>query len=292
MISRRGVLVGAATVAAAGLQVLPVLPARATERSEKLRRRLASLEQRHGGRLGVAIQADDRQIAHRGDERFALCSTFKCAAAAFVLSRVDRGRESLARRIPFTMGDLVPYSPATMAHAGGPGLTVGALCEAAVTLSDNTAANLLLDSFGGPPELTAFLRWTGDKVTRLDRREPELNEATPGDPRDTTTPLAMLEFLRKVVLGTVLSPAAREQLTTWLVATKTGDKRLRAGLPPSWRVGDKTGTGGHNTTNDCAVIWPRDRAPIVVAAYYAESRGSLEEREAILAEVGRLAAAV
>ncbi len=187
---------------------------------------------------------------------------------------------------------LVPYSPVTAKHAGERGLTVGEICAAAMTLSDNTAGNLLLDSFGGPAELTAFARSLEDNVTRLDRREPELNEAEPGDPRDTTSPIAMIEVLRKIVLGTALSTSSRAQLTAWLVANQTGDKRLRAGVPKGWRVGDKTGTGANNATNDIAVIWPPMRAPIVVAAYYAEARESDDHCNAVLSEVGRLASAL
>jgi hypothetical protein len=181
-------------------------------------------------------------VSHRGDERFALCSTFKLLAAAFVLARVDRNEESLTRRIAYARDYLVDYSPITEKHIGE-GLTLGDICEAAVTVSDNTAGNLLLDSFGGPAKLTAYLRSLGDRVTRLDRREPELNEVRPGDPRDTTAPVAMLEILRKTVLGTALSASSRKQLIAWLVANKTGDKRLRAGVPRGWRVGDKTGSG-------------------------------------------------
>jgi beta-lactamase class A len=187
---------------------------------------------------------------------------------------------------------LVTYSPVTEKHAGGDGLTVGELCDAAVTLSDNTAGNLLLGSFGGPAGLTAFMRSLGDGVSRLDRWETELNEAAPGDPRDTTTPLAMLGLLREAVLGNALSAPSRARLAAWLVANKTGDERLRAGVPAGWPVGDKTGTGENNATNDIAVIWPPGRAPIVVAAYYAEARAPAEERNAVLAEVGQLATAV
>jgi beta-lactamase class A len=171
-------------------------------------------------------------------------------------------------------------------------MTVGDICDAAITLSDNTAGNLMLDSFGGPAGLTGYMRSLGDSVSRLDRRETELNEAIPGDPRDTTTPLAMLDILHKTVLGNALSVSSREQLTAWLIANKTGDKRLRAGVPKGWRVGDKTGTGGNNATNDVGVIWPPGRAPLIVAAYYVEARGSDDERNAVLAEVGRLATAV
>lgn len=287
MISRRAVLAG---VMLAGLGAA----ARAEDGNAAVERALADLERRHGGRLGVAIldTANGRRIAHRGDERFPLCSTFKFLASALVLARVDRGEEDLARRIVYSQADIVPYSPVTELHIGGEGMAVGALCHAAVTLSDNTAGNLLLDSFGGPAGLTAYMRSLGDGVTRLDRTEPTLNEAAPGDPRDTTTPAAMVELLRKTVLGTALSPGSREQLAAWLIATTTGDTRLRAGLPKRWKVGDKTGSGGNNATNDIAVIWPPDRAPLIVAAYYVDARATSDQRNAVLADVGRIAAKV
>src|SRR5829696_2557262 len=136
------------------------------------------------------------------------------------------------------------------AAGGEGGMTVAELSDAAVTLSDNTAGNLLLASFGGSAGLTAYVRSLGDDTTRLDRIETALNEAAPGDPRDTTTPAAMLGTMQKLLVGEALSRASREQLTAWLVANKTGDQRLRAGVPQGWRVGDKTGTGGHGATND------------------------------------------
>jgi len=269
------------------------LHAIADDAQSELQRGLTALERKHGGRLGVAIldSASGKLVTQRGDERFALCSTFKFLAAAFVLLRIDRQEESLTRRVVYAKDDLVTYSPTTEKHVAG-GLTIAEICEAAMVLSDNTAGNLLLDSFGGPAGLTAFMRSLGDTVSRLDRRETELNEATPGDPRDTTTPLAMLDMLRKIVLGSLLSASSREQLIAWLVANKTGNKRLRAGAPQGWRVGDKTGGGSNGATNDIAVIWPPDRAPILVAAYYAEARATDDERNAVLAEVGRLATTV
>lgn len=290
MVSRRVLLTGSLLAAPA----LVSLRAVADERDDGLWHGVVELERRHGGRLGVAVLggAGGRLIAHRGDERFALCSTFKFLAAAFVLARVDHGEESLTRRITYASNDLVPYSPVTGKHVGGSGLTVGEICDAAVTLSDNTAGNLLLDSFGGPAGLTAWLRSLGDGVTRLDRWETALNDVGPGDPRDTTTPVAMLEILRQTVLGTALSTASREQLMEWLVASRTGDARLRAGVPKGWRVGDKTGSGANNATHDIAVLWPPRRTPIIVTAYYAGARASDDERNAVLAEVGRLAAAV
>ena len=293
MISRRGMLTGPLLTGPA------LFGARAAAEGwdQELQRGVAGLERRHGGRLGVAVldSAGRRLAAYRGDERFALCSTHKLLAAAFVLARVDRKQESLARRVAYAREDLVAYSPTTGRHVGPDGMTggmtVGELCEAAVTLSDNTAANLLLDSFGGPAGLTAYLRSLGDRVTRLDRREPTLNEARPGDARDTTTPAAMVGVVHAVVLGGALSAASQAQLAAWLVACRTGDRRLRAGVPQGWRAGDKTGSGANNATNDVAVLWPPGGAPVIVAAYYAEARASEDERDAVLAEVGRLAAA-
>ncbi|MFO1028587.1 MAG: class A beta-lactamase [Acetobacteraceae bacterium] len=253
---------------------------------------LAALEQTHGGSLGVAMldTATGATASHRGDTLFPLCSTFKLLAAACVLSRVDTGAESLARRVVYGPDKLVPYAPVTGEHVGAPGLTVGELCDAAVTLSDNPAGNLLLESLGGPAGLTAWLRRLGDSRTRLDRWEPALNEAAPGDPRDTTTPSAMLSLLNRLVLGDVLSVPSRAQLAAWLVACRTGGKRLRAGAPAGWKVGDKTGGGERNATNDVAVFWPPGRAPVLVTAYYVGSPAAEPERSAVVASVGRLAA--
>lgn len=252
---------------------------------------LRELERRNGGRLGVAMldTASGRRVAYRGDERFPMCSTFKFLAAALVLARVDRGDERLDRRIVFSESQLVTYSPATKEHAGPAGMTIETICAAAMTLSDNTAGNLMLASFGGPEGLTAFLRGLGDPVTRLDRIETALNEGTPGDPRDTTSPAAMLATMQKIVAGDTLSATSRERLVGWMLDSKTGDKRLKAGLPAAWRVGDKTGTGGHGSANDIAVAWPPGRAPVLVTAYYTGSPISDDARSAVIAEAGRIA---
>ena len=275
----------------AGLLLAPAGRAAAAP-EEGFRAGLAALEAQHGGRLGVAMLdgGTGRLLAHRGDERFPMCSTFKALAAARVLARVDRGEESLDRRLHYAGDYLVTYSPATGPQAGAAGMTMDAICEAAVTLSDNTAGNLMLDSFGGPEGLTAWLREVGDPVTRLDRRETALNEAIPGDPRDTTTPAAMARLLRTLLLGEALSPASRLRLTDWLVGCRTGDARLRAGLPAGWRVGDKTGSGGDKATNDIAIVWPPGRAPVLVAAYYVGSPAADAARNTVLAAVGKLVA--
>lgn len=271
------------------------LAAASTRLTSGISRSMAALEARSGGRLGVAVldTKTGATFGHRADERFALCSTFKALVAGLVLARVDQGKERLDRRIRYGKDVLVAHSPATAKHVGD-GMTVGALCEATVTLSDNAAANLLLDTFGGPPALTAFLRTLGDKVTRLDRREPELNIVKPGEVLDTTSPRAMLGSLRALTLGTALSPGSRRQLVDWLVANQTGDKRLRAGLPAGWKVGDKTGSWGDSkggTTNDIGVIWPPGRPPLLITAYLGGSTLPDDQRSAVIAEVARIVVA-
>ena len=253
---------------------------------------LAALERRHGGRLGVSIldTGSGRRATHRGGERFLMCSTFKLLAVAAVLARVDRGAERLDRRIVFGRNVLLSHAPVTRVRVGPPGMSVAELCDAAITVSDNTAANLLLASVGGPAAVTAFVRGLGDAVTRLDRIEPDLNAGGPGDLRDTTTPDAMLGTLQELLLGPALADGSRGRLLAWLRACSTGNGRLRAGVPAGWVVGDKTGSGSHGETNDVAILFPPRREPLLVTAYYAGSSADAASRSAVLADVGRIAA--
>lgn len=167
---------------------------------------------------------------------------------------------------------------------------IGDLCAAAIQWSDNTAANLVLQAIGGPAAVTALTRSLGDEATRLDRNEPTLNTAIPGDPRDTTTPMAMARDQQQLILGEPLSEASCRQLEAWMVARKTGDKRLRAGLPARWDIGDKTGAGDNGATNTIAVLRPPGRAPLFAAVYYAESSVSMDERNAVHRDVASLIA--
>lgn len=255
-------------------------------------RQLAELEKKTGGRLGVSVLDTETNISlgYREAERFAICSTYKALAVGFVLARVDQGVEKLDRRVTFGKDALVTYSPETEKHAGADGMTIAQICGAAITLSDNTAGNLLFDSFGGPAALTAWLRTTGDTETRLDRKETELNSATKGDPRDTTTPDSMLDTIGLLTLGNTLSGTSRDQLSNWLIANTTGNNRLRAGMPKEWRIGDKTGTGENGSYGDVAVIWPPDRGPILVTTYVAEATAPAKDIEAVFAEVGKIVA--
>ena len=292
MISRRAFFVAGSLAIMGAATPSPLLLAAPRRRFGSLPASLAQLEKENNGRLGVAVldTGSNESSGHRTDERFAMCSTFKMLLAAAVLERVDSGKESLARRIPIPATGLLPHSPATQEHAGS-SMPILELCAAIVTLSDNTAANLLLASIDGPAGITRFARSLGDNVTRLDRIEVSLNEALPGDPRDTTSPAAMVANMQKLILGNKLSAASREQLTGWMIANKTGDERLRAGITSGWRVGDKTGSNGENTTNDIAIIWPPRQAPVLVAAYLTACAGSEAKRNAVLAQVGRLVAA-
>jgi len=257
-------------------------------RFNNLEESFTRLEKDNHGRLGVAVldTGSGDSIGYRKDERFAMCSTFKMLLAAAVLERVDTGKEQLDRTIAIGATGFLPNSPVSLEHAGG-SMTIRELSAAIVIRSDNTAANLLLASIGGPPGITNFARSIGDTVTRLDRVETALNEALPGDPRDTTSPAAMATNMRVLLTGDKLSPASRKQLIEWLIANKTGDDRIRAGLNRGWRVGDKTGSNGDNTTNDVAIIWPGNQAPVLVAAYITACAGPESKRNGVLAEVGR-----
>ena len=283
--NRREMLKGAAF----GAIALAVSPRTLAMQARGVAARLAALEHRHGGRLGVAIldAGNGARVAWRGDERFLMCSTFKLLLAAAVLKRVEQGEEKLDRRIVFGKDVLLEYAPVTKLHAGPSGMTVAQLCEAAVTLSDNTAANLLVASIGGPSGVTRYARTLGDTLTRLDHIEPFLNR--PNGEDDTTTPHAMLADLQKLLSGDALSQRSREQLLKWLMANKTGGDSLRAGLPADWREGDKTGSG-HTANNDVAILWPPNRKPLLVTAYYDNAKADVAARKAVLAEVGRIVA--
>ena len=251
-------------------------------------------ERETGGRIGVHAEnlATGARIAWRADERFVMCSTFKASLAAFVLARADRGQEQLDRMIAFGPKDLLEYAPVarqSLAKGAVSGaMSVSDMCGAIVELSDNTCANLLLAEVGGPAALTEFWRSTGDATSRLDHNEPELNRSPPGDPHDTTTPAAMAANVRRFVLGEVLSAASRERLTGWMLNCKTGNNRLRAGLPKDWKIGDKTGNNGKDAAGDIAVAWPKPGAPIIICAYTQGGSPTAPQIETVFAEIGRM----
>lgn len=290
MSSRRTLLLAAAAMP---LVSACAAPARRAGQAQA-ERDLAALEQGFAGRIGVCAldTTDGALLGQRADERFPMCSSFKAVLAAAILARSNTEPGLLAQPVRYTHGDLLPHSPVTTQHLAQ-GMTVGALCEATVQTSDNAAANLLLQRIGGPAGLTAFMRSIGDDQFRLDRWELALNSSLPGDPRDTTTPRAMAESLRKLVVGDALASAQREQLATWLRGTVTGAARIRAGMPAGWLVGNKTGTSGqgaYGSAIDVAVVWPPARAPLVLTVLTTRHAADAPALDAPIAQAARVAA--
>ena len=251
---------------------------------------LAALEIQAQGRLGLYVldTVSGAEAGWRGDERFPMCSTFKTLLAARMLYLAQRDEIRLWRKLYYSPSEVVAWSPISEKRAGANGgMTVQELCEAMVLVSDNTAANVLLEASGGPAALTQWLRELGDGTTRLDRNEPSLNTALPGDERDTTTPQTMVQSLQKLLLGDVLEGYARALLQQWLVDSRTGDKRVRAGMPGDWKAGGKTGSGERGTACDTLIVWPTAQsAPLLVTAYLTGSQLDGAGREAVLARAG------
>lgn len=247
--------------------------------------RIASKLESRAGFAAFDLESGQRW-EYQANQRFAMSSTFKTLACAALLHRVDTGEEQLDREVSFSASDLVTYSPVTEQYADRQALTISELCEAALTMSDNTAANLILQALGGPETVTAFTRMLGDDVTRLDRWETELNEATPGDHRDTTTPNAMAKNLQRLLLGDVLSVESRDQLFDWLKRNQVADELFRDGLPDGWIIADRTGAGGFGSRSITAVIWPPERQPIIVALYLTQTEASFSARNEAIAEIG------
>lgn len=294
MIGRRGFMLGAiaalctpALAGARGAMADPVAGLRALERQA-------------GGRLGAFVldTGSGESFGLRSDERFCHCSTFKLSLAAMALHEADAGRIDLDEPLAFSRADLQFHSPVIEANLDKGALPIVALAEAIQVTSDNAAANVLMRRLGGPEALTRFWRGLGDEVSRIDGYEPEINVIPPGTGENSTTPRAMAWTLQRIVLGDVLAADSRERLQQWMEATRTGMRRIRAGLPPGWRGLDKTGTGMRagvgNKTNDVAILFPPGgRAPLVVTGYVEHpvfSERIRPEDEAALKGLGEAAA--
>lgn len=294
MISRRGLILGGG----AALAIAGSLAGCSEKVAQALgfAQRMIEIQKRHGGRIGVSVltgtsTADaeaNGTLSIQSTERFAMCSTFKWVLAAAILQQVDRGKLKLSDPVKYGKKDLLDYAPATTANIGKGQMTIGGLCSAAVSLSDNTAANLLFPLVGGPSGLTAFVRGLGDTVTRFDRTEPSLNSNIDGDEKDTTTPEAMSTLLRAVFTGSVLKADSLKSLKDWMVATSTGDARIRAGVPKGAVVADKTGTGANGAANDVGVVWLPNKPPVFLSIY--TSGGTLDAggRNQVIAEITKL----
>lgn len=253
-LSRRQALFGGLTlVAAAACATKPALADPAAP-LPPINERIGALERRHNAYVGLfAADLDGgRSISHRGQEAFAMCSTFKAYASARVLQMVEGGELTLDHKVLVDPSAIVTNSPRTQPRAGSE-MTLDELCQAALQVSDNTAANLLLKTIGGPSAITAFARSIGDPSSRLDRWETELNSAVPGDPRDTSTPYALGRGYRDLLTGDALASPQRQQVEDWMRANETSS--MRAGLPPGWTTADKTGSGDYGSTNDVGVAY-------------------------------------
>ena len=255
--------------------------------AEPLRAAVEAEATRLGARIGMAVREGGREaFSMRGDERFAFDSTHKAFSCAALLAKVEKGETSLARRSVVVVTDLAPYSPVVEKYTAPASLSLAEFCAAALSYSDNTAANVVLAALGGPPGVTAFLRTLGDPTSRLDRTEPDLNEAEPGDERDTTTPSAAAADLERLLIGDALTPVSREKLKSWMRDDRVADTLLRASIPDNWQIADKSGSGGHGSRGIVAAMWPPGRAPIVVALYIADTDAPLEARNAAVARLG------
>ncbi|MDX1491661.1 MAG: class A beta-lactamase [Pseudohongiellaceae bacterium] len=250
---------------------------------------LRAIEESLGARLGVVLSDHHSNIllSYNGEQRFPMCSTFKLIAVSAVLARVDAGDYSLADRVSIAASELVSYSPITENRLGDNTMSLAEVCSAALMYSDNTAGNKLLERLGGPGSVTRFARSLGDPVTRLDRWETELNEAAIDDPRDTTSPRAMVGLLNKLVLGDTLSSSSRDQLLEWMRSNTTGDEKLRAGFPAHWLVAEKTAGGGNGSMADVGVAWPQTNRPVCIAVYMTETTASFPARNAAIALIAR-----
>jgi beta-lactamase class A len=246
------------------------------------------LEKSIGGRIGVwVMDTASRDVwTYRGTERFPLCGQYKLLACAALLARADEGKVDMQSTVSVHASEVLPMSPVTMQEAGVRRLSMAQLCEAALTQNDHTAGNLILQRVGGPEGLTDFIRYQGDSMSRSDRSSPAVMNVEPGDPRDTTTPEAMGEHMRSLLFGETLSTTSQRLLLTWLLANRTGQGRLRAQLPRGWVVGDKTAVGHNGTLSDVAIVWPTNHKPLVASVFITDTKASMEQRNAVVAEIG------
>ena len=256
-------------------------------RAETIAEAALAVESELGGRVGVVVREPGTAPIGRwrSDERFPMSSTFKAPLCGAILARVDKGEERLDRVIAYKAGDVVSYSPVTEKYTDT-GMSVGDLCAATITLSDNTAGNLLLATLGGPKGFTTFLCALGDKTSRLDRWEPELNEGVPNDERDTTTPEAMADTLDALLFSDSLSMTSRTRLEAWLREDLVAAALIRASLPNHWTIGDKTGAGGFGSRSIVADKRTPGGSPWLAAIYLTGNKADIDARNRAIARIG------
>ncbi|MFG2828902.1 class A beta-lactamase [Streptomyces sp. NPDC048434] len=289
--TRRAALGTGAGLLAAGLLASATTPAAAQAATGDPYAALRRLEHEHRARVGAFAHntATGATVAYRAHTRVPLCSVFKTLAVAAVLRDLDRNGETLARRIHYTDADLVENSPVTEKHVAT-GMTIAELCAAALQRSDNTAGNLLLRELGGPTAVTGFARSLGDRTTRLDRWETELNSAEPWRRTDTTSPAAIGHTYTRLLVGDALTPTDRGRLTAWMTTNETNTERFRAALPKDWAIADKTGSGSYGTGNDVGVAWTPDGTPIVLAVLTGKAEQAAAYDNPLIVDVTRVLA--
>ena len=277
-------IVIALTCVVASFISIPVFAIDTTKLTEAVKAEESALQ----ARVGIAVFDANTGITwnYRGDERFPLNSTHKTFSCAALLAKVDKKSLSLDQSVSIGKEMLVTYSPITEKSLSPETITLGKVCQAAVSYSDNTAANVVFDAIGGSAGFNVYMRSIGDELTRLDRKEPELNEGTPGDARDTTTPNAIVNSLKQILLGDVLSVSSRSELTQWMLDDQVAGALLRASLPSDWRIADKTGAGGYGSRSIVGVIWPPSKQPLVVGIYITQTKASIQASNQAIARIG------
>ena len=285
MMDRRALLVGAGALSLAACK--PSASPATVKLDREIPLDFTALEERFNGRMGFAFVTDGAFGHWRGHERFVYCSTFKMFLAAAMLQRAQKGLEDIERLVPITQADMISHAPITKPAVGG-SLSVKALMKSTVEESDNPAANILIREMGGLDQLRQFYRSLGDTTTRVDRLEPQMN-LLDGD-KDTILPMQSVHNIQRLFLSEA-SPLVSEHqrlLLEWMVATPTGQKRIKAGAPSDWTVAHKTGTGGYGPTHDIGILYPVEGAPIVLAAYFhGSTSSSADQRENAIAEATR-----
>lgn len=248
-----------------------------------------SEEQRLNARIGITVMDTSTSVvaSYRGSERFPMNSTHKALLCGALLLSVDQGKFALTDRTQFDRSQWVTYSPVTEKHVAPQSMSWEQLCSAAISYSDNTAANLIAKKLGGPAEVTRIIKSTGDDVTRFDRYEPELNSAVPGDERDSTTPIAISQTLHRLLFGPVLQASSRELLSQWMRDDKVADALLRSVLPPQWKIADKTGAGDYGSRSILSVVWPEKRPPVIIAIYITQTSATLTQSNEAIARIGK-----
>ncbi|MFV0575049.1 MAG: class A beta-lactamase [Vibrio sp.] len=251
-------------------------------------KQIQQVEQELSARVGVTIlDVDSGKLwDHNGDQRFPLTSTFKTIACGKLLNDSEDGQLQLTDTVKVRTVDLVTYSPVVEKYVGKQ-IELQNACQAAMYMSDNTAANIIIKAVGGTEAVTQFARTLGDKVTRLDRFEPELNQGKPNDERDTTTPNMISQDINALLFGSVLSEQSKQQLKEWMVNNQVTGNLLRSVLPDYWHIADRSGAGGYGSRSITAVVWTDNQSPVIISIYLTQTEASMDELNQAIVEIGK-----